>query len=84
MKNESYLDKEEVDPEGGRAPGQLDVLVLGVNLRCAHQAPVLGEDLLLHVPNFHEAQREKLFQAARTETQLIKALVRWNFTCINY
>ncbi len=63
----AYLDQEEVDPEGGEAPGQLDVLVLGVNLGDSHQALVLGEYLLLDVLHFHEGQRKKLLQAAQTE-----------------
>ena len=35
--------------------GQLDIFVFGVNLGRSHQAPVLGEDFLLHISNFHEA-----------------------------
>ena len=54
-----------MDAECGQPPGQLDVLVLGVYLRGAHQASVFGEDFLLHVANLHEAQWQKLLQAAR-------------------
>ena len=52
-----------MDPEGWQASGQLDILVLGVDLRRAHQALVVAEDFLLHVLHFHEAKREKLIQA---------------------
>lgn len=63
IRGRTYLDQEEVDPEGWQASGQLDILVLGVDLRRAHQALVVAEDFLLHVLHFHEAKREKLFQA---------------------
>ena len=52
----SYLDQEEVDAKGGEAAGQLDVLVLGVDLRGPHQALVLREDLFLHVLHLHESK----------------------------
>ena len=59
----AYLDQEEVNPEGGEPPGQLDILVLGIDLRDPHQALVLSKDLLLHVLHLHEGQRQELFQA---------------------
>ncbi len=49
-----------MDSEGGKAPRQLDVLVLGVNLCDSDQALVLGENLLLHVLHLHEGQRQEL------------------------
>ena len=54
-----------MNPEGGKSPGQLDVFVFGVDLRGSHQTPVLGEDFLLHVSNFHEAEGKELFQAGK-------------------
>ena len=63
-----YLHQEEMNTEGGKSSGQLDVFVFGVNLRGPHQAPVLPEDFLLHVSNFHEAERKELFQAGKRKT----------------
>ena len=68
-KRGTYLDQEEVDSEGGKAPCKLDVLVLGVDLGGAHQRLVVHEDLLLHVLHLHEPEREELLQAGE-ETQL--------------
>ncbi len=50
-------------PEGGEPPGQLDVLVLGVDLGDPHQGLVLSKDLLLNVLHLHEGERQELFQA---------------------
>jgi len=68
----AYLDEEEVNPEGGEAPRQLDVLVLGVYLGDAHQRLVLREDFLLHVFHLHEGQRQELLQAKKEKQRLGK------------
>ena len=63
IRDRTYLDEEEVDPEGWEAPGQLDILVLGVDLGRPHKSLVVAKDFLLHIFHFHEPKRKKLFQA---------------------
>ena len=53
----TYLDQEEMNPECWQSSGQLHVFVFRVDLRGSHQTPVLGEDFLLYISNFHEAER---------------------------
>ena len=72
----SYLDQEEMNSECWQSSGQLDILVLGVNLRGSTQVAVLGEDLLLHVAHLHETQRQKLFQAAKKEALINKLIYK--------
>ena len=68
IRGRTYLDEEEVDPEGWEAPRQLDVLVLGVDLGRPHQGLVVAKDFLLNIFHFHEPKRKKLFQAGDNNT----------------
>ena len=61
----TYLNEEEVNSKGRKTPGQLDVFVFRVDLGGSHQVAVFAEDFLLHISNFHEAERQELFQAGK-------------------
>ena len=61
----TYLYEEEMNTEGWQTPSQLHIFVFGVNLGGSHQVAVFAEDFLLHISNFHEAERQELFQAGK-------------------
>ena len=45
-----------MNSKGRKTSGQLDIFELGVKLRGAHQASVLGKYFLFNISNFHEAE----------------------------
>ena len=61
----TYLYKEEMNSKSWQTSRQLHVFVFRVNLGGSHQVAVFAEDFLLHVSNFHEAERQELFQAGK-------------------
>ncbi len=59
-----------MDPEGGEAPGQLDISDLGVDLGGAGQPLVLGEDPLLDLVAAEVGLRQELLQAGMEKEHL--------------
>ena len=66
-----------MNTEGWQTPSQLHIFVFGVDLGGSHQVAVFAEDFLLHISNFHEAERQELFQAGKGKrfNQKIKKLL---------